>query len=83
MKTKKALKKLDKIQAILSTVIDQHAGADGSLRELLDSAKETVSLAKAKVNGQEEPKSRRKTAAVERKSNRSGNGTGKGVAKTA
>ncbi len=50
MKTKKALKRLNKVETLLSNVIGQcPAGARG-LRELLDSAKASVVRAKETVN---------------------------------
>ena len=51
MKTKKALKKLVKVEAVLSTIIEQY-DTDGqrNLRETLASAKEAVTHAKEAVD---------------------------------
>lgn len=49
MKRKKALKRLDSVEVLLSDVIDGYQEVDG-VRELLDSAKEAVFQVKAKVN---------------------------------
>jgi hypothetical protein len=50
MKAKKALKRLDKAEAILSNVIDQYAGNEAGVRDLLGSAKASVARAKAAVD---------------------------------
>ena len=50
MKAKKALKRLIRVEALLSNVIDQYAAGDHEVRELLDSAKESVVRAKKTVN---------------------------------
>lgn len=81
MKAKKAIKRMDQVEALLSDVIDQFSGANG-VRELLDSAKETVFRAKAKVN-EENPKSRKKTTAVKRKGNRTATPKSETASKTA
>ena len=51
MKAKKALKRLNKVETILSNVIDQCPASSRGLRELLDSAKASVVRAKGVVNG--------------------------------
>ena len=50
MKAKKTLKRLKKIEMILSNVIDQLPARARGLRELLDSAKASVVRAKGTVN---------------------------------
>jgi len=49
MKAKKALKRLNKIETILSNVIDQLPTSARGLRELLDSARASVVRAKGTV----------------------------------
>jgi hypothetical protein len=50
MKAKKALKRLTKVETLLTNVIDQYAGSEGNVRELLDNAKASVVRAKKTVN---------------------------------
>jgi hypothetical protein len=50
MKAKKALKRLNKVETILSNVIDQCPASARGLRELLDSARTSVVRAKGTVN---------------------------------
>ena len=50
MKAKKALKRLKKVETILSNVIDQFPASARGLRELLDSARVAVVRAKVAVN---------------------------------
>jgi hypothetical protein len=50
MKAKKALKRLNKVETILSIVIDQCPTSSRGLRELLDSARSSVVRAKGAVN---------------------------------
>jgi hypothetical protein len=50
MKAKKALKRLNKVETLLSNVIDQCPASARGLRELLDSAKASVVHAKGAVN---------------------------------
>ena len=52
MKAKKAFKRLNKVEALLSNVIDQFPGSKDGLRELLDSAKAAVVRAKKTVTSQ-------------------------------
>jgi hypothetical protein len=52
MKTKKALKRLNRVEALLSKIIDQIPGGKARLGELLDSAKVAVVRAKKTVNSQ-------------------------------
>ena len=64
MKIKKALKKLDKVESLLSSVIEQFdTNGQRTLRDALASAKESVILAKKTVDHQAEPKSAKKPAA--------------------
>ena len=60
MKAKKALKRLRRVEELLSIVIDQFAGIEASVRELLDSAKSSVISAKAGINSQSVPGTARK-----------------------
>jgi hypothetical protein len=55
MKAKKALKRLRRVEELLSIVIDEFAGNEHSVRELLDSAKTSVIRAKAGINSQSAP----------------------------
>jgi hypothetical protein len=50
MKAKKAIKRLNKVESILSNVIDQFSANDNGLRELLDSAKTSIVRAKKTVD---------------------------------
>jgi hypothetical protein len=50
MKIKKALKRLNKVETLLTNVIDQCPPSARGLRELLDSAKVSVVRAKGVVN---------------------------------
>jgi hypothetical protein len=50
MKAKKALKRLNKVETILSNVIDQCPASSRGLRDLLDSARASVVRAKGAVN---------------------------------
>jgi hypothetical protein len=81
MKAKKAIKRLDHVETLLSDVIDQFAGADG-MRELLDSAKEAVFRAKATVIEQRK-QSGEKASAVKRKGIGAATATRKAASKTA
>lgn len=60
MKAKKALKRLSKVETLLTNVIDQYAGSEGNVRELLDSAKASVVRAKKTVNVKASPKAVKK-----------------------
>jgi hypothetical protein len=50
MKAKKALKRLRRVEALLSVVIDQLPGHEHGVRELLDSARTSVIRAKAGIS---------------------------------
>ena len=63
MKAKKAVKRLTRVEALLSNVIDQYAGDSHSVKELLDSAKESVVRAKETVNQQSSSKATKKPPA--------------------
>ena len=52
MKAKKAVKRLGKVETLLSNVIDQFATGADSVRQLLDAAKASVVQAKEAVNVQ-------------------------------
>jgi hypothetical protein len=60
MKAKKALKRLNKIEELLSDVIDQFPRSTDGLGELLDSAKAAVVRAKTTVNSQISPRAAKK-----------------------
>jgi hypothetical protein len=50
MRAKKALKRLRRVEELLSIVIDEFAGNEPSVRELLDSAKTSVVRAKSGIS---------------------------------
>jgi len=61
MKAKKALKKLRRVEELLSIVIDEFAGNErAAVRELLDSAKTSVIGAKAGINSHSTPRKAKK-----------------------
>ncbi|MBZ5593648.1 MAG: hypothetical protein LAP39_15520 [Acidobacteriia bacterium] len=50
MKAKKALKRLNKVETLLSNVIDQFPDSARGLKDLLDSARSSVARARETVN---------------------------------
>jgi hypothetical protein len=50
MKAKKALKRLNRVESILSNVIDQYPASERGLRDLLDAAKDSITRAKKTMN---------------------------------
>jgi hypothetical protein len=70
MKTKKALKRLTKVEAILSDVIDQYSGNDRDVRDLLDAAKVSIVRAKDKVNLPASPRGAKKPPVKAKQSQR-------------
>lgn len=60
MKAKKALKKLKRVESLLSRVIVQYAADARSVRELLDSAKAAVVRAQSSMTSQPPPKTAKK-----------------------
>src|SRR5579872_2283824 len=50
MKAKKALKRLAKAETLLADVLDQYPAGKNGLRELLDSAKTSLSQARAVID---------------------------------
>ena len=68
MKAKKAFKRLERVEALLSNVIDQYAANDGSIRELLDSARASVRRAKVRVKSQAVPRTGKKLRMKAKKS---------------
>jgi len=50
MKAKKALKRLARVETLLSDVVDQYAAIEPDMRELLDSAKASVVRARQTVD---------------------------------
>ena len=70
MKAKKAIKRLSKVESILSNVIDQFS-SDNGLRELLDSAKTSVLRARKTVDRQESSRAAKKPPAKAERSQRS------------
>ncbi len=67
MKAKKAIKRLDNVETLLSEVIDRFVSADSNVCESLESAKETIVGVRAKVSKQDKPKSQDETSAIKRK----------------
>jgi hypothetical protein len=63
MKAKKALKRLIRVEALLSNVLDQYAASDHRVRELLDSAKASVVNAKKTMSLRASPGAARKLPA--------------------
>lgn len=63
MKARKAIKRLNKVESILSNVIDQFSESSNGLRELLDSAKTSIVRAKKTVGRQESTKVAKKPPA--------------------
>ena len=60
MKAKKAAKRLTRVEALLSNVIDQYDASEASVRELLDSARASVVQAKEAVSLQSAPATAKK-----------------------
>jgi hypothetical protein len=63
MKAKKALKRLNKVEALLSTVIDGYQASNRRLRELLGSAMGAITRAKTTVGLDAHPRVTRKMPA--------------------
>lgn len=78
MKAKKALKRLRRVEELLSIVIDQFAGNEPSVRELLDSAKTSVIRAKAGISSQSVSGTAKKTARMKTKQNKRSHLTAEG-----
>jgi len=55
MKAKKVLKRLKRVEALLSGVLHQYARGNGQMRDLLTSAKSSVSSAKEAIGHPEQP----------------------------
>ena len=55
MKAKKAVKRLNRVEALLSNVIDGFAAGERAVKELLGSAKAAVVRARESVNGKAAP----------------------------
>ena len=70
MKAKKALKRLSRVEDLLSDVIEQYATPQTDLRELLDSARTSVVSAKSAVNLQASPEAAKKPPAKAQKPKR-------------
>ena len=70
MKAKKALKRLKKVETLLSSVIDQCPASSRGLRELLDSAKASVVRAKGVVNARVAPATKKPPARAEQSTQR-------------
>ena len=66
MKAKKALKRLSRVETLLSAVMDEYAAKEQDVRELLDSAKASVIRAKESVNLQTSSASKKATSKGER-----------------
>jgi len=67
MKAKKALKRLRRVEELLSLVIDEFVGKELSVRELLDSAKTSVIRAKAGINPAARKQTRRSDLRAEQR----------------
>jgi len=63
MKAKKAFKRLSKVEGLLSDVLEQYRAGAHHVRELLDSAKESVVRAKATLNLHASPRTAKKPPA--------------------
>ncbi len=63
MKAKKAVKRLNKVEALLSNIIDQFPASKQEFGELLDSAKAAVIRARETVNSQLSTSAAKKTPA--------------------
>jgi hypothetical protein len=72
MKAKKAVKRLTRVEALLSNVIDQFAGNGHGVKELLGAAKESVLRAKEAVNQQASSTATKKPPAKAEKPQRRG-----------
>ena len=72
MKAKKALKRLRRVEELLSLVIDEFAGNEPGVRELLDSAKRSVIRAKAGINFQATPANVKKLPSKTKQTRHSG-----------
>jgi hypothetical protein len=67
MKAKKAVKRLTRVEVLLSNIIEQYAGNEHRVKELLDSAKESVVRARETVNQQASANATKKPLAKEGK----------------
>ena len=70
MKAKKALKRLNRVEELLSNVVDQYAGSERGVRNLLESAKASVVQAKEAVSQQTLPADAKKPPRKAGKSSR-------------
>ena len=77
MKVKKAIKRLHRVETILTTVIERYAGRKGGLRDMLETAKDRVVRATETLTV---PSSTRKPPA---KATAKRKGTGKSLRKSA
>lgn len=91
MKAKKAIKRLDKVEAILSEVIDRYAKTEKETREFLDAARNSIVRAKTGVGKDLKPSNRKakkkappkSASAARRKSVHAETGRSEVAAKTA
>ncbi|HUS07384.1 MAG TPA: hypothetical protein VMZ52_13845 [Bryobacteraceae bacterium] len=67
MKVKKAIRRLDKVQELLSNVFDQYDGADSSTKDLLSVARKSVVRAKSTLKRQASSKAVKKSPVKARK----------------
>jgi hypothetical protein len=72
MKAKKALKRLRRVEELLSVVIDEFVADEPSVRKLLDAAKKTVIRAKAGMSSQPVSLIAKKPQAKAKRKRRSG-----------
>lgn len=78
MKAKKALKRLNKVETLLSNVIDQFPGIKDGLVELLGSAKATIVRAKKTVTSQLSARTAKKKPPVKARTAQAGRLTAEG-----
>ena len=63
MKVKKALRRLAKVEDLLTGLIDRYDGSKNGVRELLDTAKNSVTRARKSVNAKASSKTAKKPPA--------------------
>ena len=72
MKAKKALKRLARVEALLSDVMDRYASSEQDLKDLLGEAKASVARAKQTLNVKASSTAAKKPPAKAEKSKKSG-----------
>jgi hypothetical protein len=71
MKAKKALKRLRRVEELLSVVIDEFVANEPAVRKLLDAAKKSVIRAKTGISSQSAPPDAKKPQARAKRTKRS------------